>query len=110
MIPHSLVLLSLTMDELENVLGSALFTVFAGPQALLLMGLLFLIFVAIFSLSVGAGFEGTIILLAFALFILTAGISVTGGGAGNILPTAYLFIFLIMVGYVLYLAFFRRDF
>lgn len=100
----------MTFDSLENSLGASLIALFGGGKVgMYLMGLLFPIFLAFVSLKAGAGFEATVILSAFALFLVTAGVSVAGGGQGGGLPLWYLFIFLIAAGFVVYLAFFKKE-
>jgi hypothetical protein len=111
MIALSILLDAMTFDTLENSLGATLIGLFGGSSTgIYLMGMLFLIVVAFFSIKAGVGFEGTIILSAFGLFLITQGISVTGGGQGGILPIWFLVVFVIAVGFVVYLAFFKREF
>lgn len=107
----SILLDIMTFDTMENQLGASLLQLFGGSATgIYLMGMLFLITIIFISIRAGAGFEATAILAAFGLYLVTQGISVTGGGQGGILPIWFLVLLIIAIGFVVYLAFFKKEF
>lgn len=103
------IILALSMDQIEQAIGINIVKVFGGGETgIYLMALFFLVAMFFFIIKMGVGFEGSVILGIFALYGITQGLS-SGSGEANLLPVGMMVGIMVLVGWVVYLAFIKRD-
>jgi len=103
------IILALSMDQIEQAIGINIVKTFGGgTTGIYLMGLFFLIAMFFFFIKMGVGFEGSIILGIFGLYGITQGLG-SGSGQANLLPMGFMVVIMFLVGWVVYLAFIKRD-
>jgi hypothetical protein len=96
----------ITFDSMEQILGAKILELFGGrEEGIFLLGLFFIIMIAIFVIKQGVGFEAAFIFVGYALYLATAGMA----GQGGILPLMFLTFFVLICGYIIFLAFIKRD-
>lgn len=104
-----LILTVMSMDEIEQVVGINISKLFGGDMTgMYLTGLFFMIVMFMFFIKIGVGFEGSVILGIFGLYGITQGLS-SGAGQANLLPIGAMVAVMLLMGWILYLAFVKRD-